>query len=72
MQLNQRRNLNQVEQLVSVEKKDGDQAIREGSGDLSVIDRERRQEQGPHADPCGYRAGASPAGRGAPPSCVAG
>lgn len=42
-QLGQRRSLNQVEKLVSVERQDGSEPIPEGSGDLSVIDRERRQ-----------------------------
>ncbi len=51
LQLNQRRDLMQVEQLVSVEKEDGKQAISEGSGDLSVLDRERRQESAADQEP---------------------
>lgn len=43
-QLNQRRDLNQTEQLVSVEG-DEDKPIQQGSGELSVLDRERQ-----HAD----------------------
>ncbi len=51
MQLNQRRDLMQVEQLVSVDKKDDQQVISEGSGDLSVLDRERRQENASESEP---------------------
>ncbi|NNE01424.1 MAG: carboxypeptidase regulatory-like domain-containing protein [Pirellulaceae bacterium] len=42
-QLQQRKSLMQTEQLVSVEPKDGGKPIAEGSGDLAVMDRERRQ-----------------------------
>ncbi|MGI9429021.1 MAG: hypothetical protein ACR2NM_10205, partial [Bythopirellula sp.] len=42
-QLGQRRELNQVEKLVSAERNGGANPIAEGSGDLSVMDRERRQ-----------------------------
>jgi len=43
-QLRQRRNLNQTEKLVSVGESDDGKPIPDGSGDLSVLDRERRQE----------------------------
>ena len=44
MQMQQRRSLIQTQQLVSVEDKDSNQKpIEEGSGDLAVLDRERRQ-----------------------------
>jgi hypothetical protein len=42
-QLNQRRDLNETEKLVSAQGEAGDAPIAEGSGDLSVMDRERRQ-----------------------------
>ena len=42
-QLKQRRDLNETEKLVSVESDDSGGPIAEGSGDLSVIDREQRQ-----------------------------
>lgn len=42
-QLGQRRELSQVEKLVTAEKNGGAKPIAEGSGDLSVMDRERRQ-----------------------------
>jgi hypothetical protein len=52
VQLNQRRDLMQVEQLVSVESKDeDDKPITEGSGDLSVLDRQRRQESASEQQP---------------------
>ena len=50
-QLNQRRDLMQVEQLVSVDKADDDKAISEGAGDLAVLDRERRQEGAADQEP---------------------
>ncbi len=49
-QLNQRRELNQPEKLVSVEEA-GDKPISEGSGDLAVIDRERRQADASEQQP---------------------
>ncbi len=42
-QLQQRRELNQTEKLVSVDEQDSSESIAEGSGDLAVMDRERRQ-----------------------------
>jgi hypothetical protein len=51
-QLDQHRGLNQVEQLVSVEETNGGNGpIAEGSGDLSVMDRERRQESASEQQP---------------------
>ena len=50
-QLGQRRDLNQVEKLVSVEKDGGAKPIAEGSGDLSVMDRERRQASASEQQP---------------------
>ncbi|MGI9469920.1 MAG: hypothetical protein ACR2NZ_00210 [Rubripirellula sp.] len=43
-QLRQRQRLNETEKLVSVEQDSSRERLEEGSGDLSVIDRERRQE----------------------------
>ncbi len=42
-QLKQRRDLNETEKLVSLETDHDEKPIAEGSGDLSVMDRERRQ-----------------------------
>lgn len=51
-QLNQRRDLTQTEQLVTTGKEEAnDQAVPEGSGDLSVMDRERRQESAADQQP---------------------
>jgi hypothetical protein len=50
--LQQRRDLNETERLVSVESKiDPADAIAEGSGDLAVIDRERRQQAASREQP---------------------
>ncbi len=52
LQLSQREDLMQVEQLVSVEGKAGsDDPISEDSGDLSVLDRERRQANASQQQP---------------------
>ncbi len=51
-QLNQRLDLNRTEKLVSVDKKDaGDKPVDVASGDLSVIDRERKQQAASQAQP---------------------
>ena len=50
-QLKQQQQLNQTEKLVSVEQGSGSQPIQEGSGDLSVLDRERRQERASDQQP---------------------
>lgn len=42
-QLQQRRDLNLTESLVSADKQDASDSLAEGSGDLAVMDRERRQ-----------------------------
>ncbi len=50
-QLNQRRGLNETEKLVSVEEKEGRGPVAEGSGDLSVMDRELRQQSASQQQP---------------------
>ncbi len=50
-QLAQRRELNQVEKLVSVENDGEAKSIAEGSGDLSVMDREQRQANASEQQP---------------------
>ena len=52
-QLEQRRGLMQNQQLVSVDKdkRPGDRPVAEGSGDLAVIDRERRQAEATDQQP---------------------
>lgn len=50
-QLGQRRDLNQTEKLVSVGDTSGDEPIAEGSGDLSVMDRELRQASASQQQP---------------------
>lgn len=50
-QLRQRQSLNETEQLVSTDDPDSSQAIDEGSGDLAVMDRERRQGDAAEGQP---------------------
>lgn len=50
-QLGQRRELNQVEQLVSVDGKEDRQPVTQGSGDLAVLDREQRQSNSSQSQP---------------------
>ena len=49
-QLNQRRDLNQPQQLVSVDNRE-EKPIEPGTGDLAVMDRERRQEAAAQQQP---------------------
>ena len=51
LQLKQRQNLMQPQQLVSVKPKADDKPIKEGTGDLAVLDRERRQASASYQQP---------------------
>ena len=53
MQMDQRRGLLQTQQLVSIDNNDADSTklIKEGSGDLAVLDRERRQAAATEVQP---------------------